>query len=247
MSAQAAASCQKSLFPEAQERTRRSLPGGRSRTAEDRLHGPRLEPPGRRGGEGTPREPLGPMALAGREGHLQGADARLGAHTHPKAAAPFSSGESHPRLGVPPRLQPWERSKASAQRQACLSGVGPPSQRRPPRAGPRLTPQGRGTRSTTGTFAFSFPVLFRFFSLNLRKQVLRRQHSGVGLPRPEGHARIPAEGAAGGAGGERVCWWWDRQTAVRVGVLGWFSRSVLHNQPAKSTSSTSDRLMKAWF
>lgn len=38
-----------------------------------------------------------------------------------------------------------------------------------------------------------------------------------------------------------------RHTAVRVGVLGWFRRSVLHNQPAKSTSSPSDRLMKAWF
>lgn len=36
-------------------------------------------------------------------------------------------------------------------------------------------------------------------------------------------------------------------TAARVGVLGWFSRSVLHNQPAKSTSSTSDRLMKVWL
>lgn len=33
-------------------------------------------------------------------------------------------------------------------------------------------------------------------------------------------------------------------TAARVGVLGWFNLSVLHSQPAKSTSSTSERLMK---
>lgn len=117
---------------------------------------------------------------------------------HPKGAAPFSSGKSHPRLGVP--LRASERSKASARHHARLSEVGPPSQRRPPRAGSRLTPQGQGTRSTTGTFAFSFPVLFRFFSLNLRKQVLRRQRSGIGLPGPKGHARIPTEGAAGGVG-----------------------------------------------
>lgn len=39
----------------------------------------------------------------------------------------------------------------------------------------------------------------------------------------------------------------QNHTAVRVGVLGWFRRSVLHSQPAKSTSSTSDRLMKPWF
>lgn len=36
-------------------------------------------------------------------------------------------------------------------------------------------------------------------------------------------------------------------TAVRVGVLGCFSRRVRHSQPAKSTSSPSERLMKAWF
>lgn len=33
----------------------------------------------------------------------------------------------------------------------------------------------------------------------------------------------------------------------RVGVLGWFRPMVLHNQPAKSTSSTSDRLMNVWL
>lgn len=32
-------------------------------------------------------------------------------------------------------------------------------------------------------------------------------------------------------------------SAVRVGVLGWLSPMVLQSQPAKSTSSTSDRLM----
>lgn len=36
-------------------------------------------------------------------------------------------------------------------------------------------------------------------------------------------------------------------TAVRVGVLGCFSLRVRHSQPAKSTSSPSERLMKAWF
>lgn len=99
---------------------------------------------------------------------------------------------------------------------------------------------------------FFFPCFFFFlFSLNLRKQDLRRQHSGIGLPGPEGHVCIPSEGLAGGAGrGGGKAWWRQqdhRHTAVRVGVLGWFSRSVLHNQPAKSTSSTSDRLMKVWF
>jgi len=29
-----------------------------------------------------------------------------------------------------------------------------------------------------------------------------------------------------------------------VGVLGWFNLNVLQSQPAKSTSSTSERLMK---
>lgn len=33
-------------------------------------------------------------------------------------------------------------------------------------------------------------------------------------------------------------------SATRVGVLGWFRPMVLHNQPAKSTPSTSERLMK---
>lgn len=35
-----------------------------------------------------------------------------------------------------------------------------------------------------------------------------------------------------------------RHMAARVGVLGWFNLSVLQSQPAKSTSSTSERLMK---
>lgn len=33
----------------------------------------------------------------------------------------------------------------------------------------------------------------------------------------------------------------------RVGVLGWLRPMVLHNHPAKSTSSTSDRLMNVWL
>lgn len=32
-------------------------------------------------------------------------------------------------------------------------------------------------------------------------------------------------------------------SVTRVGVLGWFRVIVLHSQPAKSTPSTSDRLM----
>lgn len=38
--------------------------------------------------------------------------------------------------------------------------------------------------------------------------------------------------------------WLGPHMAARVGVLGWFNRSVLQSQPAKSTSSTSERLMK---
>lgn len=49
---------------------------------------------------------------------------------------------------------------------------------------------------------FFFPCFFFFFlfSLNLRKQDLRRQHSGIGLPGPEGHVCVPSEGMAGGMG-----------------------------------------------
>ena len=36
-------------------------------------------------------------------------------------------------------------------------------------------------------------------------------------------------------------------SVLRVGVLGWLSSMVLHNQPAKSTSSTSDLLMNVWL
>lgn len=61
------------------------------------------------------------------------------------------------------------------------------------------------------------------------------------------------EGHSAPAGGVSVRWvrgfpaGRGCHTAVRVGVLGWFNRSVLHSQPAKFTSSTSERLMKAWF
>lgn len=37
--------------------------------------------------------------------------------------------------------------------------------------------------------------------------------------------------------------WGPVYSVPRVGVLGWLRPMVLHNQPAKSTSSTSDRLM----
>lgn len=43
---------------------------------------------------------------------------------------------------------------------------------------------------------------------------------------------------------------WGRgsvHSVPRVGVLGWLRPMVLHNQPAKSTSSTSDRLMNVWL
>lgn len=41
--------------------------------------------------------------------------------------------------------------------------------------------------------------------------------------------------------------WGLLHSVLRVGVLGWLRPIVLHNQPAKSTSSTSDRLMNVWF
>lgn len=41
--------------------------------------------------------------------------------------------------------------------------------------------------------------------------------------------------------------WELLHSVLRVGVLGWLRPMVLHNQPAKSTSSTSDRLMNVWF
>lgn len=41
--------------------------------------------------------------------------------------------------------------------------------------------------------------------------------------------------------------WGLLHSVLRVGVLGWLRPMVLHNQPAKSTSSTSDRLMNVWF
>ena len=37
------------------------------------------------------------------------------------------------------------------------------------------------------------------------------------------------------------------QSVVRVGVLGWLNPIVLQSQPAKSTSSTSDRFINVWF
>lgn len=37
--------------------------------------------------------------------------------------------------------------------------------------------------------------------------------------------------------------WGPFYSVPRVGVLGWLRPMVLHNQPAKSTSSTSDRLI----
>lgn len=66
--------------------------------------------------------------------------------------------------------------------------------------------------------------------------------SGLGGTGREELVRPGREGGVAGFTGRR-----QDHTAVRVGVLGWFRRSVLHNQPAKSTSSTSDRLMKPWF
>lgn len=46
--------------------------------------------------------------------------------------------------------------------------------------------------------------------------------------------------------GDGVCGWTGVHSEVRVGVLGWFRLMVLHNQPAKSTSSTSARLINVW-
>lgn len=41
--------------------------------------------------------------------------------------------------------------------------------------------------------------------------------------------------------------WGPVHSVPRVGVLGWLRPMVLHNQPAKSTSSTSDLLMNVWL
>ena len=102
-----------------------------------------------------------------------------------------------------------------------------------------------------GMFAFSFPVP-PHTPLNLRKQVLRRQYSGLGLRGSKGHMCGPKEsGRRGGPG----CAGW-----VVVAVTGVSTHCSLcgraglvqpqcssGNQPAKSTSSTSDHLVKAWF
>lgn len=41
--------------------------------------------------------------------------------------------------------------------------------------------------------------------------------------------------------------WGSVYSVPRVGVLGWFRPMVRHSHPAKSTSSTSDRLMNVWL
>lgn len=119
--------------------------------------------------------------------------------THePVGSTPFSSGESCHPLGGPSEASPLGKEQTqyampppSLGSQAAL--------REAPTPGwiDADTSRTSGTRSTKGTLAFSFPVLF-FFSLNLRKQVLRRQHSSVGPLQPEGHTSVPVEGVAGG-------------------------------------------------
>ena len=105
-----------------------------------------------------------------------------------------------------------------------------------------------------GMFAFSFPLPPPRppTPLNLRKQVLRRQYSGLGLRGSKGHMCGPKEsGRRGGPG----CAGW-----VVVAITGVSTRCSLcgraglvqpqcstGNRPAKSTSSTSDHLVKAWF
>lgn len=80
------------------------------------------------------------------------------------------------------------------------------------------------------------------------EQVRRDKGKWVGLTRlnkqgkrTRGVKRKRREGEGNGVRG-----WTGVQSEVRVGVLGWFRPMVLHNQPAKSTSSTSARLINVW-
>lgn len=85
---------------------------------------------------------------------------------------------------------------------------------------------------------FFFPYFFLFF-FKPKEAGSEKTAQRYRLPGPEGHVCVPLEGMAGGTGGEGKARWRQqdhRPTRRCVGVLlGWFSRSVLHNQPAKST------------
>lgn len=128
-------------------------------------------------------------------------DRRQARGTHPPQ-------DGTPSLGAAPRPHSLERSKASAQNHLHLLGVGPGGAQVDPGGGVHPgwtgieTPRTRNKKHNWHIYFF-FPcfVFFFLFSLNLRKQDLRRQHSSIGLPGPEGHMCVPSEGMAGGAGG----------------------------------------------
>lgn len=68
-------------------------------------------------------------------------------------------------------------------------------------------------------------------------------HSGRGARRGLASAVLVTEALDGAVGG--ACRRVAQTAAACVGVLGWFRPMVEHSQPAKSTSSASDLLMKA--
>lgn len=181
--------CQKSLLPEAQEGTGGYLLGGRSRSAKDRLCSQRQK----QLGEGTPRQPSGTRLFLWAGGTTSKGQTLGEGHISTPRWHPLS-------LGAVPRLHSLERSKVSAQGHHLL-GAGLPWWRRPPRLDRDRDPKDKEQEARLAHLLFlSLFFFFFLFSLNLRKQDLRRQHSGIGLPGPEGHVCVPSEGMAGGMG-----------------------------------------------
>lgn len=75
-----------------------------------------------------------------------------------------------------------------------------------------------------------------------RQKSVQRCFGGLQAYRPVRAKRREVE--------QRMAWvamvWASIHSALWVGVLGWWRPMVLHNHPAKSTSSTSARLMNVW-
>lgn len=169
-----------------------------------------------------------------------------------------------PRSGAPPEASSLGKTgkpvpAAPPPQHLCRPGC-PPATLSPRGLDGRLTPKEQ-TEQEVQCARLLFLSPFFFFFLNLNKQILRCQREQRRRPEtrePAGGDRWERKWPSAGArpfcgarrgGGEladrtRTGPQPGRHTAVRVGVLGWSRRSVLHSQPAKSTSSTSDRLMK---
>lgn len=175
----------------------------------------------------------------------------------PRSGAPPEASSLGKRGKPVPAAPPPQRLCRPA---TCRPGC-PPATPSPQGLDGRLTPKEQ-TEQEVQCARLLFLSPFFFFFLNLNKQILRCQREQRRRPpRPEsplaatggrgsGRPRVRVLSVGrGGVGGEladrtRTGPQPGRHTAVRVGVLGWSRRSVLHSQPAKSTSSTSDRLMK---